>query len=71
MPTTTRPRQIQGLDARDNYHQISAELSQQLLLLGTLNSNLSLFYNYNKNNSDSPELSFEQHLLGVRMGFDL
>jgi hypothetical protein len=54
---------------RDNYHQFSASLNQQLELTGFLNAQLSIFYNYNINASDTPELEFEQSLTGVRMGF--
>lgn len=54
---------------RDNYHQFGASLSQRFDFENLPDGDLSVFYNYNVNKGDSPELEYAQHLLGLRMGF--
>ena len=71
LQTTGRPPHCQAAPGsrRDNFHQLGASVNQKFHFDDFPQGVLSLFYNYNINKSDAPDLEYNQHLLGLRMGF--
>ena len=53
----------------ENFHQLGASVNKEFHFDDFPQGMLSLFYNYNINKGDAPGLEYNQHLLGLRMGF--
>lgn len=52
----------------DDYFRLGVNLGHPLRLTDHLQGDVSVFYNYNENSSNSNLVEFDQHITGVRMG---